>query len=304
MESPDSITLYGTPTVPGMYRVNIIAKEVIPSCESYGDLCAQIRIARPRYGKAAFTLFVAGGSTRGVPVISQVSGPQKLAVGEEGLWTIIARDPSGGRLTYSVEWGEETMILDSAGAANARALPPAQFFQTGAFSHAYAKQGIYKPMFVVANEFGQRASASLTVTVGAGVPSETLSIWTRSPLQGRVGAAFDAVFGVSGGTESYRWAVTDGALPPGLALKTSLDPSAPRPLLCPVTPGGDGCARMSYATIVGTPTQAGSFGFMLQVTDGMGNTGLRKTVITIESGKVLSIIWLSANRTRTSTELK
>ena len=99
----------------------------------------------------------------GGPVISGVSGPQSLNVGQQGTWTIKASDKSNGTLNYSIIWGDEIYPLSST-ASNLSIKETRS--QSATFTHTYNGGGTYSPKFTVTNESGQSASASLSVNVG------------------------------------------------------------------------------------------------------------------------------------------
>lgn len=116
-----------------------------------------------------FSMVQAGGSNS--PIISGVSGPTSLIVGQSGTWTVNARDPNGGTLSYSVNWGDESSALT----------PTSSGGQTASFTHTYTRQGVFNPIFTVSNSSGsQRTSVSVDVG-GAPVPVTELLI---SPVQG------------------------------------------------------------------------------------------------------------------------
>ena len=80
---------------------------------------------------------------------------------------------------------------------------------------------------------------SLTISAAATTP---LSITTASLASGKVGTAYGATLGATGGTTPYKWSITSGTLNTGLSLSGS-------------------------GAISGTPTVAGTSSFTVQVTD-------------------------------------
>jgi hypothetical protein len=99
------------------------------------------------------------------------------------------------------------------------------------------------------------ATRTFTLTV---VP---MSITTASLADGKVKKAYSQTLQVSGGKPAYTFAVTSGALPPGLKI-------AP-----------------ASGTISGTPTTAGTYTFTVRVTDKStpANTATRTLTIVIRS---------------------
>ncbi len=90
----------------------------------------------------------------------------------------------------------------------------------------------------------------ITLTINA-VPSITLS---PPPLSAAaVATGYNATITASGGTGPYRFAVTSGALPPGLTLAAS--------------------GSASSATLSGTPTGGGNYNFTITATDSSGGPG-------------------------------
>jgi PKD repeat protein/outer membrane murein-binding lipoprotein Lpp len=97
------------------------------------------------------------------PVISSVSGPTILAVGQTGTWSIKATDPEKGALSYSIRWGDESdppssILFGSAGA-------PASL-QASTFTHMYSWAGVFTVVVTVTDSDGASATATVTVNVG------------------------------------------------------------------------------------------------------------------------------------------
>lgn len=123
---------------------------------------------------------VTSASDSGAPVISGVSGPTALNVGEKGIWTMTASDPGGATLYYSVSWGDENVYLNKPAAAEEESDK-----QTATFTHAYKYPGTYSPKFMVTNRRGS-AETSVSVVVGSALPS-AVTISSLSPQSGQVG---------------------------------------------------------------------------------------------------------------------
>jgi hypothetical protein len=112
--------------------------------------------------------------------------------------------------------------------------------------------------------FQARDATNATTPVKAlvlGIASN-IAITTTSPLPpATIGTPYSVTLAATGGTGSYTWAVTNGALPVGLTL-------------------GGGTGRIS-----GLPSQpAGSFNFVIQVTDTLNGTAERQFTIVVGSG--------------------
>ncbi len=110
------------------------------------------------------------------PVISGVSGPTALNIGQTGTWIVQASDPEQGVLSYSVGWGDETpnvlpAVHPSTGV----------YTQTATFTHSYSKAGIYNPTFIVTDNQGLSAKTSISVNVGE-VTGPFFSITVNPPV--------------------------------------------------------------------------------------------------------------------------
>lgn len=96
------------------------------------------------------------------PVISGVSGPQNLIVGQTGTWGVEAYNPNGGNLSYSVDWGEHFDYLSG------QTLAMPNINQNTTFTHRYNRSGNYTVTFTVTNEDGESETTSMTVNVSNG----------------------------------------------------------------------------------------------------------------------------------------
>ncbi|MFA6446041.1 MAG: PKD domain-containing protein [Candidatus Paceibacterota bacterium] len=106
------------------------------------------------------------------PVISGVSGPQTLKVGQMGTWRVSAYDEEQSNLSYFVDWGERGMTTREV--ESMMTMPLLQ--QNSSFSHVYNDVGIYTVTFNVINDFGQSSTTSLTVNVKNGEVRPSLKV--------------------------------------------------------------------------------------------------------------------------------
>ncbi|MBU4298761.1 PKD domain-containing protein, partial [Patescibacteria group bacterium] len=105
------------------------------------------------------------------PVIDGVTAPTQLKVNEQGTWTINARDPENGPLTYSVRWGDEVLSLTTEQRAFSVGGTASQITT---FTHTYNKTGTYTINFTVTDDHQQTAKTSTTIEVVATTPSLTV----------------------------------------------------------------------------------------------------------------------------------
>jgi len=157
----DSVYLAGTPTVAGKYQVVVSAHDNPPQIYCITTPCPQLQT---KYGKAVFTLIVepTQSTSHNAPVIESVGGPSVLTVGETGSFTITARDPEGGPLSYSVRWGDEPV---SMGAPSSPLRMPDETRTTAGLMHAYSYPGTYTMYFTVTDTQGLSTQTTLSVNV-------------------------------------------------------------------------------------------------------------------------------------------
>jgi len=145
----NNFVLTGVPAKNGVFSITILVQDIT---------------AKQIYGKERFTIVIKEKiSAAKPPMIAGVKGPTTLKVGEEGVWTINAQDPSNGTLVYRVIWGDEVYQKEAASSAvSQRAIP---FKQTFTFAHTYYSAGVYSPTFYVVNDRGSEVKTSISVTV-------------------------------------------------------------------------------------------------------------------------------------------
>lgn len=112
---------------------------------------------------------------------------------------------------------------------------------------------------------GDTATRALSLTVS---PAPALAVTTTTLTDPQEGVAYHRAVSAAGGTGTgYDWSVSQGSLPPGLALSTSA----------------------SSGTISGTPTAHGIYDFTLQVEDSAANTATQAYTVTVMPATPLSI---------------
>src|SRR5262249_3610995 len=110
-------------------------------------------------------------------------------------------------------------------------------------------------IFTVHSKDASNCSTFKLYTIDIAVPCPTITINPPGILTGRIGLAYSWNFNATGGQTPYTFAITSGALPPGLTL----------------SPG----------EISGTPTTAGSYTFPLRATDANGCRSRRDYTLTV-----------------------
>ncbi len=108
------------------------------------------------------------------------------------------------------------------------------------------------------------SQGTYSITVNQPLPLKVVLPASGSTLPpGTVGVAYAQNFFLSGGVAPYFWSVAKGQLPPGLALVSTAAPND------------------NNNQLAGTPTQAGTFKFTMEVTDGAGQKASQQFKLTI-----------------------
>ena len=95
---------------------------------------------------------------KGKVSVSGVDAPTRLAVDQEGTWTVKASSNTDGNLQYSVDWGDSDMNM-------ARNMSGETTQSSASFTHSYSEPGTYHPKFTVTDEDGNKSSVSASVVV-------------------------------------------------------------------------------------------------------------------------------------------
>lgn len=135
-------------------------------------------------GTSNSATFTVTGSTSsvGAPVINGIDSPSTLSVNQTGTWTVRATDTTGGGLSYSVVWGDESQYAQASAMTSAGAT----FVQSAVFTHSYTQAGIYTPKFYVRGSNGLTAEVSASVQV-TGQVTQSPVITSISPSSGPYG---------------------------------------------------------------------------------------------------------------------
>lgn len=178
------------------------------------------------------------------PSVSGTASVGNALSSTNGSWT----DADGDSRTYSYQWYR----ADDASGTNAVAISSAN---TSSYTLTASDAGKYVRVVVTADDAnGGSVTANSSWTQVTGV---TITLTPTSLTNATVATSYSQSITASGGTASYTFAITAGALPPGLTLTT----------------GG---------TLSGTPTAGGSFNFTITATDASSFTGARAYSLTVD----------------------
>ncbi len=122
---------------------------------------------------------------QGQPLITNVSGPNSLTVGGQGVWVVTANTPVGGYLTATVLWGDE--VYGYSGNLSTVQSSSVQNQQIFTIPHTYQTTGTYTITFTVHTNDGRQASASTVVNVSNVNSGGQVVVNNVSPSQGPVG---------------------------------------------------------------------------------------------------------------------
>jgi len=124
---------------------------------------------------------------------------------------------------------------------------------TGILSGTPSSAGTFQFTVTLTDSTAATTSKAFSINIVS-----TLTITTPAQLtSGVVGTPYSLALAASGGRTPYTWSVTTGALSPGLSLNAAT------------------------GVISGTPTTAGSYSFLLQVTDGAGSSANKLVTLAI-----------------------
>jgi peptidoglycan hydrolase-like protein with peptidoglycan-binding domain len=122
--------------------------------------------------------FANAGSSTSIkaPIIASINGPSTLLVGQKGEWVITVSDPSDGKLSYEVNWGDSaTSTRDTPSNTSASDSKDAQeniqdqsdTSATSTFHHIYQHPDTYTVTIAVTSLAGISTQITATVVVAA-----------------------------------------------------------------------------------------------------------------------------------------
>jgi hypothetical protein len=157
---------------------------------------------------------------------------------------------------YSKTLGASGGVAPYTWAVTSGALPTSLSLSAGGvISGTPTVGGPFTFTVTVTDSLSQAATGTFTVTIATAI---TISTGTPLPA-GITGTAYSTTLAASGGTSPYAWALTSGAMPPGLD----------------ITGGG---------VISGTPLLAGTYVFTITVTDALAATVSKAFTLVITGG--------------------
>jgi hypothetical protein len=228
---------------------------VSANATGYGDASALPNTAYS-YRVRAFNTSGASSYTSEVAIITP-STPSTLSVTTVDMPDATVQVPYSRTLVASGGTAPYTWIIESGSLPAGLALS-----QSGTIGGTPSLPGTSNFVARVTDADNKSATKAFTFLVK---PTAPLAVTTRELPRGSVGTTYSQPLGASGGQTPYTWSIQSGNLPEGLLLNQT-------------------------GVIAGTPERAGSFSFVLRVTDSVAaSVSVTLTVVINPPSSVLTV---------------
>jgi hypothetical protein len=138
---------------------NISLNKLTPNTKYYVVVASTNKAGTTKSSEVSFTTpAVVDNST---PVITSLTGTETIVVGGTATVTINATNHNNGALSYTADWGDTNVIINSLLSVAAQTV----YVQTATLSHVYSTAGTYNAVFTVENSNGNKTSSTKTIVV-------------------------------------------------------------------------------------------------------------------------------------------
>lgn len=169
--SPVDTTGAATVTRPGMTKKHkIVLTDLTPGTTYFVITQSTNADGSTKSSEISFTTKAVADAT---PVIESINTDTTITAGDTATLTVLAHDPNNRPLSYSVDWGDVSMLR--------ALLATTAVTQTTTFEHTYDTPGTYTAVVTAENDTGQKTSKSIAITVAA-VADTTAPVITNAAV--------------------------------------------------------------------------------------------------------------------------
>jgi hypothetical protein len=140
---------------------NINLKNLEPNTKYYAVVASTNKAGTTKSGEVSFTTPAVVVDNSSAPVITSLTGAETIIVGATETVTINATNHNNGALSYTANWGDTNVIVNSLLSVVAQPV----YVQSATLSHIYNTVGVYNAIFTVENSNGIKTSSTKTITV-------------------------------------------------------------------------------------------------------------------------------------------